>query len=573
VARSIALLVVWLVLFGGAANGIVSAGPVEISSETIGAPELPKLAGPTGSDALPDDESRTGPTPNASIVALYPNPSADEDAGEHVVIDVPASTRLSNWTIVDDSDQRVELPDQTVSGRLAVSHEPNRTRNQTEVPVLAVSDSLGLANGGETLELRHDDVLVDTVSYEDAPESERWQRSIDGGQWRPLGATDRDPFTSTGGTATAFVLPDGDDIAVEQLEAADHRLLLGGYSLTADRVVRALVAAHDRGVSVSVLVDESPVGGTSIEQVEALDRLATAGIEVLVLGGESARYSFHHAKYAVVDERALVTTENWKPAGTGGKASRGWGVVVHDPKTADELAALFDADTSWRDAIPWSRYRETVDPVTGSPANDTYRTAFAPKRVPIESAKVLVTPDNAERELLGLLRSAKESIRIQQVSIGGLEQPLLNATLEAARRGVTVEIQLSTAWYVEEENRKLATRLRSIAGSEGLALTVELVDPRSRFEKIHTKGVLVDDRHVVVGSINWNNHSLRENREVAVVLTGEEIAAYYDRVLTADRRGGVWRLPVGLVVLFLLFSTGAAFGLWRRLTWRSTGKL
>jgi phosphatidylserine/phosphatidylglycerophosphate/cardiolipin synthase-like enzyme len=290
----------------------------------------------------------------------------------------------------------------------------------------------------------------------------------------------------------------------------------------------------------------------------------------LVSGGEYARYSFHHAKYAVIDDRALVTTENWKPAGTGGRASRGWGVLLHDRVVAAELAAVFEADTGWRDTIPWTRYRSTVDAVAAAPASDSYRSVFAPRRVSVDAAQVLLAPDNAEQELLALLRSADESIRIQQVSIGGLQQPLLAATLAAARRGVRVEIQLSTAWYVAEENRQLATRLRSIAATDGLALTVALVEPRSRFEKVHTKGVVVDDRHVVLGSLNWNNHSLRENREVVLVLSGEEIAAYYDRVLTADRRGGAWRLPVGVAVLLLVVGCAAVLFVARQITWRRT---
>jgi phosphatidylserine/phosphatidylglycerophosphate/cardiolipin synthase-like enzyme len=553
-------------LVAGTASGFQANAQRPAADHLAAVPEEP--ADPAGSTDSSWSNLRSSP-PNASIVALYPNPVADGDIGEFLVIDTPANTTLGHWTITDDSDQRVTLPNQTVSGRIAISHAPSRARNHTDLPVVRVDAHLGLANGGETVELRREGMLVDTVTYDDAPESERWQQSEDGGRWQPLGATAREPVTSDGATATAFVLPDGGTVAVDQLESADSRVLLAGYTLTADSVVRALSTAHDRGVAVSVLVDGSPVGGTSTAQVRALDRLAAAGIEVLVLGGEHARYAFHHAKYAVIDDRALVTTENWKPSGTGGRASRGWGVVLRAQRTADELAALFAADTGWRDTIPWTRYRETVDPVEAAPATETYRSAFDPTRVSVESARLLVTPDNAEGELRALFASATQSIRIQQVSIGGLDHPLLHATLAAARRGVTVEIQLSTAWYVEAENRKLATRLRSLAADEGLALSVTLVEPRSRFEKVHTKGVVVDDRHVVLGSINWNNHSLRDNREVALVLTGEEVAAYYSRVLTADRRGGVWRLPVGLCLVLVGVVVAVGWSVTRRVTWQA----
>lgn len=71
-----------------------------------------------------------------------------------------------------------------------------------------------------------------------------------------------------------------------------------------------------------MLVDADPVGGMSARQVARLDALASAGIDVRVLGGPRARYRFNHAKYAVIDDSALVTTENWNPAGVGAAASR-----------------------------------------------------------------------------------------------------------------------------------------------------------------------------------------------------------------------------------------------------------
>jgi len=50
------------------------------------------------------------------------------------------------------------------------------------------------------------------------------------------------------------------------------------------------------------------------------------------------------------------------------------------------------------------------------------------------------------------------------------------------------------------------------------------------------------------GGFNWNNNSLRENREVAVIVEGSEPGEYYARLFRADWRGGIERLPVGLGV-------------------------
>jgi phosphatidylserine/phosphatidylglycerophosphate/cardiolipin synthase-like enzyme len=283
-------------------------------------------------------------------------------------------------------------------------------------------------------------------------------------------------------------------------------------------------------------------------QRERLDRLAAAGVDVRAVGGDRARYAFHHAKYAVADDRALVTTENWKAAGTGGHGSRGWGVVTDQPAVVRGLATTFRADAGWRDGIAWREYRETVETTRGRSANTTFPRRFAPERVPVERARLLVAPDNAERTVVGLLGNATESVRVEQVSIGSRRQPFVRAALDAARRGVRVRILLSGAWYVRAENRNLTRWLNDRADAEGLPLSAKVADPRGRFEKIHAKGVVVDGDRAVVGSLNWNNHSARENREVAVVLTGEAVGGYFGRVFRADWRGGRWVVPAGVVV-------------------------
>ena len=78
----------------------------------------------------------------------------------------------------------------------------------------------------------------------------------------------------------------------------------------------------------------------SDRQARLLDRLTQGGVDVRLLAGPHTRYRTHHPKYAIVDDRALVATENFKPAGTGGMSSRGWGVVIENRRTAETLASL-----------------------------------------------------------------------------------------------------------------------------------------------------------------------------------------------------------------------------------------
>ena len=498
------------------------------------------------SEPSPESEATT-----PRIVSAYPNPVADGDSGEYVALSVPPDTRLAQYTLADD-ETTVQLPNQTASGRVVLSTDPNATASLVDTAVIPLPDDFALANGGEPLALRRSGTVVDRLNYTDAPEGERRVRDTDA-RWRPLGATDRPVVTGDSGHVTVFTLPDAPELATETLSSADRRILFAGYTLTDSAVADRLVAAAERNVTVRVLVDAAPVGGMARSQATILDRLAGAGIEVRVLGGDHARYDFHHAKYAVVDDRALVATENWKHAGLGGNGSRGWGVVTDQPRIVRGLAETFRADTGWRDARPWTTYRtgKTFESVPA--ANATYPPEFRPRSVPVEETHLLVAPDNAESRILALIDNATESLAVEQVSIGGKRQPFVQATLAAARRGVRVRILLSSAWYAETENRRMVEWLNARADSENLPLEARLAKPRGQFEKIHAKGLVVDGDQAVVGSLNWNNNSARENREVVLVLEGEQVGLYFQRVFEAD-----WPvpppLPVGVAVAVIVVA-------------------
>lgn len=495
------------------------------------------------------------------IVAVGPNPVAPNDRGEYVVLGFDEPTALADWSI-GDGEAVVGLPDRTVSGRIVLTEEPALVEPWVTDPVVQLEGRLALANAGETVVLRHRGEVIDTVRYRRAPEGQRFVRFGEGWRWRQEGLTQLPPVRVGPTRARAFVLPDTPGVIAKALSGAEDRILVGAYTFTSPDVAATLCEARDRGVTVRMLADGGPVGGLTRQEARVLDRLAACGIRVTMLGGPYDRYEFHHAKYAVIDDSVLVMTENWKPSGVGGRSNRGWGVIVESQRAAAALAETFAADTGWRDAVPWRAYRVRAGFVEASAANGTFRRVHPAETVELSNATVLVTPDNAEAELVARFDSATDSIDVQQVSIGRPGNPLLRAVIRAAGRGVRVRILLSSAWYAREENRRLAEALTRRARQDGLPLSVRLVDPGGRFGKLHSKGIVIDRDVAIVGSINWNNNSLRRNREVAIVLRGGEAAAYYRTVFLADWRGGRWLVTVGVITAAVMAVV--AVGLWAR---------
>jgi phosphatidylserine/phosphatidylglycerophosphate/cardiolipin synthase-like enzyme len=502
-----------------AVAGVPVTDAAEARGSTVEAAPSTVEAAQSTIDAAPSTVN--GSTAAPRIVAAFPDPVAENDIGEYVVVDAAGTENLT----LSDGEGAVDVPP---AGVVALSASPNATRRLVDVPV--VEAGLYLSNAGEELVLRRDDRVVDRLAYDRAAEGERLNATT--GRWTPRGLTTRAVVSTGPVDATAFVLPDAPDVAIETLASADDRLLLAGYTFSSPRVADVLLAAADRGVRVRVLLEGGPVGGMTTSQREQLDRLVAGGVEVRVIAGPHTRFAFHHPKYAVADDAALVLTENWKPSGTGGRDSRGWGVRVRSARTADELAAVFAHDADGIDAVPWRRHRANASFVEESPATGSYDPRFEPRAVDVDEVRVLTAPGNAGGAVRETVEGAAERIDVLSPRLDP-GSAYFAALVDAAERGVRVRILLSNAWYDEESNRAVVERSAELR-ERGLPIEARIARPGDRFGKVHAKGAVVDGETVLVGSLNWNAHATTENREVVLALDGSESAAYYGEAFAAD---------------------------------------
>ena len=233
-----------------------------------------------------------------------------------------------------------------------------------------------------------------------------------------------------------------------------------------------------------------------------------------------------------------MLTENWKPAGTGGKSSRGWGVRIDSDAAAAELSGVFAHDAAGPDTRTWAEFRRGRRFEAHTVADGSYPRTVAPESVRAKNVTVITAPGNAESAVEARIAAADSRLDVLQPTLGTHDNDLVRATLRAARRGVEVRVLLSGGWYVAEENAELVRWLNDWAERNDAPLTARIDEPKDRYEKVHAKGVLVDDDVAVVGSLNWNRNSARENREVALVLRSRDAVDYYRGVFEADWNGG-----------------------------------
>jgi len=544
---------------------VVLAATVPAVSATAADTAVTERAGSELTGASDDGDhptaGATGSDPR--ILELYPNPVTHQDRGEYLIIRLPAS---GNWSLTDGY-YTASIP-ATVSGTVAISMHPADTRPHLagrSLEVVRPDSYFPLATTDERIVLRRDGVAVDVVAYDRAREGYRWRAAWN--EWRPDGYEPRGPKHVGGATVRPFVLPDSPHIPVEVLTTASDRLYLAGYTVESERVADHLIEAAARGVDVRVLVEGTPVGGFPARGARVADRLVAAGISVRVFDGTPRRFRFHHAKYAVVDDSAVVLTENWKRSGTGGNSSRGWGVVVDDRRVADDLASLFTNDAGGADTLSWTSFRATTSvhgPAHPAPrdqggiltSGQPYPARFSPPPATTADVELLTAPDNAGDRIVARIDAADERVLAVVPRTGGPDGRIVRALRRAASRGVDVHLLLSNAWYDHDRNRAL----REALSDEPIAIAI--AEPRSRYEKVHAKGLVIDDS-AIVGSLNWNEGATTRNREVLLAVENAAVADFYARTYAADWRGGGVHFPVGMLA-GLLVTLGIAIVVTRR---------
>ena len=330
---------------------------------------------------------------------------------------------------------------------------------------------------------------------------------------------------------TAFVSPDSGFAALKDFLAGSKDIKIASYTFTSMDIADLLT-----GKNATIIADDSPVGGLTNESRHIFCSLKNASIYLY-----SGPLRFMHAKYIISGDKVLVSSENFGDSGFPASpthGNRGWGAVVEDRNISMALKEIFAEDLKNSKKFSCDRnYTVKREQITGS-----YRPVFAAKKY-AGGASLIIAP-NAIKPLADLINSAKSRIMVEQFYIYRYfdrktksDNPLLEALIDAARRGVNVSVLLDSFYYnVESEdpnsNLYTAEYANNISKSERLPMEARLIDLSGGIEKLHNKGLIIDDS-VLISSINWNENSPARNREIGILIKGEA-ADYFREVFNHD---------------------------------------
>jgi len=313
------------------------------------------------------------------------------------------------------------------------------------------------------------------------------------------------------------------DVVAEALDGAVESidLLLSNAELDENPLWVSVVAAHERGVRVRVLLGVSDWASEITE-----DNRPT--IDFLTERGIDARFDdpsvTTHAKLALIDRTtAVLGSTNWnRYAFTDQEQAN---VRIVDERVGGAFASWFDA--LWAGSTP-----DGSAVFEANPAN-----ADTPTVVPLPDVDGSCLYASAARLLIDAaehsVHAALYRVSVYAAYSDSASNQLLDALVRAARRGLDVRILIvDCRFYADSATANLMSALYLC--ERGIPVRFDEPD-----ETMHAKLLIIDGEDVLVGSTNWNYYALERNVEASVALLEmRNVAARFDEYFEELWRSG-----------------------------------
>jgi len=305
-------------------------------------------------------------------------------------------------------------------------------------------------------------------------------------------------------TSTTSATPPGLTLLVEPqagmtpiyslMSSARTSLDMTMYELSDSTAIQILIADHNRGVRVRVLLDHANSGG-SVNQ-PAYATLSAAGVPVVWANDTEI---FHQKTITVDGTQSAIMTGNL----TSEYYSTTRDFVVMDSQTADVAAIESVFATDWSGAAP----------------------------SPGPSGADLVWSPGSESQLVTFIKSADRSVEVENEE---MDSTSIEDALESdAKRGLTVTVVLTA----DSEWDTAFSRIESF----GVHVVLYPDTPSALY--IHAKVIDIDGTKAFIGSENFSTASLDYNRELGLITSSTKVLSPLNNTLLRDVSGGPEQQP------------------------------
>jgi len=354
------------------------------------------------------------------------------------------------------------------------------------------------------------------------------------------------------GEIGAFVSPDCSFKTItNEIQKANESIYLNIYEFTNPFLCEELVTALRKNISVHIFLEGSPVGGIDDNEKFILNRIKSNGGEIRFIVNDPkndvyARYTYNHGKYLVIDNATIIVEScNWAKTGvpidpTFG--NREWGIIVRNKTVAKYFLEVFfdDWNPTRCDSYSFDEMDFSIPPdfyMDKSVIKGFYEPEFKSKFFSGNFTVIPVfSPDTSERAICDFIDSANTSIFIEQLYIykdwDEKPSPFVEHLINKSNQGVNIKIILNYNTGYKDTNEKCNETRQYFEDHD---IEVKFIYTNwSYFTNVHNKGMNVDNRSVLISSINWNENSVIRNREAGIIIENNDVAEYFAQVFFYD---------------------------------------
>jgi phosphatidylserine/phosphatidylglycerophosphate/cardiolipin synthase-like enzyme len=278
---------------------------------------------------------------------------------------------------------------------------------------------------------------------------------------------------------------------LDGIAAATKTLRIKMFILSDPSMLKALTAAHARGVKVRVMLNPARRSG---EEENAVSRktLTDAGIDVK---DSNPAFDLTHEKSMIVDDEiAFVQSLNWDPRNFA--ETRDYAVLTRHSSEVNDIGRCFEAD--------WNR--EQFEP--GLYSRLIWCSGFGRDRI----AQFI---DEARHSLFVQNERYQDTVIIERL-------------VRAKVRGVKVHVMTRPPHTLKTD--------KLIEGVGGLRIMndVGIRIHKLKGMKLHAKMLMADEARAIIGSINLTPGSFDTRRELAIEINDEDVIERLKEIVHHD---------------------------------------
>jgi cardiolipin synthase len=289
-----------------------------------------------------------------------------------------------------------------------------------------------------------------------------------------------------------IVLPDDSAQPIlDAISTAKKSLRIKMFALSDPRILEALIATHQRGIKIRVMLNPARRSG-EIQNKGSRSVLREAGIDVL---DANPAFDVTHEKSMVIDDaKAFIGSLNWEPENF--EKTRDYAVATTDAEEVREVIDCFEAD--WR------------------------REPFEPRK----SSNLIWCPGPGRQRIAQFIDGARHSLFVQNERYQ--DAIIVEHIVRAKLRGVKVHVMTRPSHSLRAE--KLVEGVGELRLMQDVGIPIHKI----KHLKLHAKMLVADRSRAIIGSINLTSGSFDKRRELGIRLTDRAIVSTLWKVVHED---------------------------------------